>query len=1081
MKNSFYRLIHFGLWIADCRLKSQIRNPQFAMRNPKSSRLRLLPLEDRTLPSGTPHMILDINTWNLPSNPQNIVAVGSTAYFAANDGIHGNELWKSDGTATGTILAKDIFPGLDYKGKPISSDPSDLTNVDGELFFSAGGELWKSDGTTAGTVLVKDFDSTIRPSNLTNVNGTVFFSADDYVHGVELWKSDGTAGGTVLLKDINPGSGYSYPGSLTNLHGTLYFAAYDGNYYGLWKSDGTAAGTTLVKNIDYVGSNYHQGSQVPIGNLTNVNGTLFFSPYEATHGHELWKSDGTTAGTVLLKDINPGKDGSYPRYLTNVNGTLYFSANVGSHSDELWKSDGTAAGTVLVKDFYFGNGFFPSTKNLITFKGTLYFTVNDGSHGMELWTSDGTVAGTVLVKDISPGYTGSYPSSLTNVNGTLYFWAAGGLWKSDGSAAGTTLVSSPPSPSISLTNVNGTLFFSADDGVQHGRELWKSDGTPAGTGMVKDINLATYDSNPSSLTNIDGTLWFGADHGPAVGLWKSDGTATGTTLVKDILPAFSGQFSGHYLYYSSRPPGGFTKVNGTLFFAASDGVHGQELWKSDGTAAGTTLVKDIFPGTYFYYGNFFPNSSRPSNLTNLNGTLYFLADDGVHGREVWKCDGTPAGTVMVKDINPSSNSESISELTIFNGTLYFPANDGVHGDELWKSDGTAAGTGMVADIRPGSGSSYPGNLTTFKGALYFSAYDGTTQSRALWKSDGTATGTVLVKDIDPGVASSGPYQFKNVNGTLFFSAYDDKSHMLWKSDGTTDGTVLVKDINPGSFSHFAYFTNVNGTLFFELDDSIGAGVWKSDGTADGTVLVKDFGANTLNPKHLTNVNGTLYFSADDGVHGDELWQSDGTSAGTVMVADIYPGIAGSYPATPTNFALVPSGGFAVLNGSLYFSADDGFHGRELWRLPPPKLIAKVETTSILPVPPLPQPPPAPGSTESEAISHTFPSNFNLDGLATLHRALPAQTPDEQLVGSTVDPGSAEQRVQPVNPFAGSNGIRNDLRLLDDVFARPQQRWRQHAVGGSLDGDVFFDNPTLDIANSNAGTERFYAVWLPRPA
>ena len=96
----------------------------------------------------------------------------------------------------------------------------------------------------------------------------------------------------------------------------------------------------------------------------------------------------------------------------------------------------------------------------------------------------------------------------------------------------------------------------------------------------------------------------------------------------------------------------------------------QELWKSDGTAAGTVLVKDINPGSA---------SSEPSNLTNVNGTLFFTADDGAHGIELWKSDGTAAGTVLVKDINPGSAGSDPPRLTNVNGTLFFSANDGTHG------------------------------------------------------------------------------------------------------------------------------------------------------------------------------------------------------------------------------------------------------------------------------------------------------------------------------------------------------------------------------------------------------------------
>ncbi|MCI0459687.1 MAG: hypothetical protein L0Z62_22275 [Gemmataceae bacterium] len=125
----------------------------------------------------------------------------------------------------------------------------------------------------------------------------------------------------------------------------------------------------------------------------------------------------------------------------------------------------------------------------------------------------------------------------------------------------------------------------------------------------------------------------------------------------------------------SSDPGILADVNGTLFFTADDGVRGRELWKSDGTEAGTVLVKDLLPGSA---------SSPLSNLTNVNGTLYFTFDDGVHGRELWRSDGTEAGTVLVSDIFSGPNGSEPGGLTNVNGTLFFTADDGVHGRELWR-------------------------------------------------------------------------------------------------------------------------------------------------------------------------------------------------------------------------------------------------------------------------------------------------------------------------------------------------------------------------------------------------------------
>ena len=213
-------------------------------------------------------------------------------------------------------------------------------------------------------------------------------------------------------------------------------------------------------------------------------------------------------------------------------------------------------------------------------------------------------------------------------------------------------------------------------------------------------------------------------------LWKSDGTEAGTVLVKDINP------SATYGYPRSSDPQELTDVDGTLFFRADDGANGQELWKSDGTEAGTVLVKDIEPGVYGSY----PLSSSPLYLTNVDGTLFFSADDGSNGRELWKSDGTTLGTVLVKDINRGSYSgpygtfpysSQPSRLVNLNGTLFLRANDGVHGYELWKSDGTETGTMLVKDINPGVYSgpygsfgygSYPTELTSVNGMLFFGAY-----------------------------------------------------------------------------------------------------------------------------------------------------------------------------------------------------------------------------------------------------------------------------------------------------------------------------------------------------------------------
>jgi ELWxxDGT repeat protein len=441
--------------------------------------------------------------------------------------------------------------------------------------------------------------------------------------------------------------------------------------------------------------------------------------------------------------------------------------------------------------------------------------------------------------------------------------------------------------------------------------------TPSEPYLVKDL-FANNSASPNILTSINGVLYFEGSSDSGRGLGRSDGTEAGTAII------YPGLVNLREL----------TAVNSYFFFAAMDGVSGWELWKSDGTTAGTMLVKDIMPGL--------PHST-PEQLTNVNGTLYFIADDGVVGKELWKSDGTEAGTVIVKDIYPGSTSSRPFDLTEMNGLLYFSACDDVNGCQLWKSDGTDAGTTIVTIIYV-SDLYRPNQLTNVNGTLYFSALD-IDHGEELWKSDGTAPGTVMVKDIftSPAFYGSFPENLTNVNGTLYFTAIccQDGSpttatgRELWKSNGTAAGTVLVKDINPGSGNMNAfdpYLTNVNGTLYFVADDGVhGYELWKSRGTAASTVLVKDINPegnppSTIYYNNLTNVNGRLFFVMDDGTHGPELWTSDGTASGTQLVKDIYPDANGAFAGIDPELTAV--------DNRLFFHAQDGVHGGELWAYNP---------------------------------------------------------------------------------------------------------------------------------------------------
>jgi ELWxxDGT repeat protein len=405
-----------------------------------------------------------------------------------------------------------------------------------------------------------------------------------------------------------------------------------------------------------------------------------------------------------------------------------------------------------------------------------------------------------------------------------------------------------------LATAGGKAFFRTY-GIADGRGPWVTDGTTAGTKLVENMIVEIGVTGPVAIG--DRVVYAGRKAG-VVGLWVADST-TATQLPGPLNPRF------------------FTVLTGsTVIFAADCGAgiptdpYRGCLWRTDGTAAGTALLKDIWSGA--------TGTASTVNFLALGvGAVYFAGDDGLTGPEVWKTDGTPGGTVLVKELRAGTLGSSPSSFVGVGGTVFFKADDGVTGRELWRTDGTPGGTVLIKDIRPGAIGSQPLSFAALGGSLFFYADDGT-HGAELWKSNGTDAGTVMVKDIYPGATPSNPYGLVTVGSVIFFGAVDPVVGIeLWRTDGTTGGTYVVKDINPGP--------GYSGPLAF------------------------------------TTAHGVTYFQANDGVTGLEVWRTDGTAAGTRLVADLQPGAAGSEP-----------GNFETLGRTLLFSASDGVTGTELWKI-----------------------------------------------------------------------------------------------------------------------------------------------------
>lgn len=431
--------------------------------------------------------------------------------------------------------------------------------------------------------------------------------------------------------------------------------------------------------------------------------------------------------------------------------------------------------------------------------------------------------------------------------------------------------------------------------------------------LVKVIN-DSGSSYPSDFVIFKNKLVFSAGN-QADGLepWISDGTTAGTMMLKNIglIKDLQGMGGG-------SDPGEFTVAGNQLFFSATDNEHGNELWVTDGTEAGTKLVSDIFPGS---------TGSNPHDLAAFDGRLVYGAD-GLFGDEPWISDGTSAGTYMIKNINTISAYPS--GFFEFDSIAYFSARDNTYSDQLWRTDGTEQGTYMLKNLNSQQGqSSLPHGFTRMGDRFYFNANSGA-NGWELFVSDGTQAGTNLFTHINT-VSAGGSYPMNLFvyNNRLYCSA-DDGVHgrELWSVGPDPSSLMMVKDINPQGNSDPGNFTVYNGLLYFNAADTNGKELWVTDGTEKGTHMVSDINIyGDSDPQWLTVFGNKLFFSAEG-----LLWYTNGTDTGTVQIGNDTIGLESNYV---TNLV--------VYNNSLYFAAQYDSSGIQFYK-------CYVNTSSIVPVP-----------------------------------------------------------------------------------------------------------------------------------
>lgn len=810
-------------------------------------------------------------------------------------------------------FAQTQLTDFNYSDQLDYSSPREFFEFNNQLYFIAqndktGSELWKTDGTAAGCSLVKDINlgngSSII-SNFLRFKNKFYFIATDGIYGYQLWASDGTSPGTKKIT-----SGVTYPVQklvATNDH--IFFLTKNNKKLEVWKSDGTAEGTTVVKGDIPIWNNPE--------NLTVAMGKVFFSAQpEGSNNTRVWRTDGTYDGTIPITQILDGNGSgpggtSHPTQFVEFNGALYFVSRGNPftypNTVGIMKTDGTVEGTVPVRGIHPGSMRLIEYSDVMVHNGKMYFSFFEVDYNRYfIWSSEGTAGSTTLEYDYSgPDYFS--PCEMSVMDDKIYFTAGN-------SSGGTSLIQFNPStkaaqevkevfsrqeaPFIFFSFIDANkiissgnkIFLAVSTGTYYSFDLWLSDGSIAGTSKAPGIQTGDF----SIFKN---QLFFNGKNGKDMELYKSDGTVAGTDLLKDLNPSSRGLAWSSPLY----------EINNKALFNNYDSLHGHELWQTDGTKSGTQLLLDILPGKY---------SSSPYDFINAENKLFFSASPDNESREIFVSDGTSGGTKAITNLKASK--QTVNRLIPLKETVFFfttrkPDNS----TSIYKCDATTESVVEVYNFglnEYGVGF-YLTHFASIDNILYFVIE---AAGNDLWKTDGTSDGTVKIGDFyEISELTTAGEQVFFIEKTDFFSG----DTYLQKTDGTPGGTVSLKKLNP-NLTERSLFSYNNKVVFVDQDETYGREIWISDGSIEKTSVLKDVyegSSSSLETTEFKVHDNNLYFIASSAEKGSELWKSNGITEGTNIVSDILPGADHSKP-----YSLVSTG------GRLYFTAFTPQHGFEIW-------------------------------------------------------------------------------------------------------------------------------------------------------
>jgi ELWxxDGT repeat protein len=857
----------------------------------------------------TPSLVKDINMATETSRSGEFTALGDLLYFSADDGLHGQEVWRSEGAPANTSLLMDLVPGS------VGSNPYDLKRLDAtHLVFiaqdaSEKNQVYITNDTGTQVVQLTAFSEPKYGINILWVEQEHWiYIAVPGSSGRDLWRSDGTPGGTGLLAP-NVVDNYTGQSVAVPFQGWLYLAA-----------PGTA-------------------------------------------GRELHRINHTVDALVLVKDLCPGECGSNTGNVTAGADRLYFTATTPDQGDAIWYTTGPIQGQTedpvdVMADLVADNSYRVMYMSLTPTSGGLFFIADDFVDGRELYFTAGTPETTHMVIETAPGAEmTSWPNLVGLLGDTLFFsvYATQAttnstiIYKTTGSGAvalptgGRSIVDGP-------AQIGDSLYFILS-GSSSADELWKFSESGAPEYIFTFPGIA---GSPYVKIGVWNNMFVLPAFAPGFGYepWLSDGTALGTHMLADInqqQQRFSGGTDLSVVY------------KGAVYFPFYDGIHKEGIFRTDGSAGGTQFV-----------GETRDEISGLKTAAVSNGYLYFIGVDsqGQYDRGLWRTDGTEAGTQWISDDNPSvlvnaddrlffpgyDNASATQGLFAMNPgdeqpkmiLDAYPFQIGARGGEclftqweanpirweLWKSDGTENGTQQIAsfptsftyaDIK----ASFP--MVNFDGRQFFfaPALDDSVNI-SLYATDGASITQITAGDGTIPSFPSYPTAPLATSDELYFGGIDGTNAVMYK---LSKGSSQAEGIHVAALLADYYVSDQIPVPLAELNGGLVFYSMASDNRLflyDGTevkLLCPECGYQSaaFNRAYYASAEGKLYFSAMDAEHGWELWVSDGTAAGTRLLADILPGPESSDP-----------GHFIHFGHQVLFFANDGQtnggHGYELWQV-----------------------------------------------------------------------------------------------------------------------------------------------------